>query len=68
VIKRAIKASVAFVVFSILLYFFFFVPLGRRTLYEHVSRIAATDEAQELGDEVETASDQLEDRVREEMK
>lgn len=31
-----------------LLYFAFFVPLGPHTLYRHVTRIAATDEATEL--------------------
>jgi hypothetical protein len=30
------------------LYATFFVPLGPRTLYGHMSRIAATDEAHEL--------------------
>ena len=31
-----------------LLYVTFFVPLGPHTLYGHLSRIAATDEAHEL--------------------
>lgn len=33
---------------SAALYCAFFVPLGERTLYAHLSRIAATDEAKEL--------------------
>ncbi len=32
-----------------------FVKLGRFTLFEHVSRIAATDEARDLKDEVATS-------------
>jgi hypothetical protein len=31
-----------------LLYCMFFVPIGERTLYAHLSRIASTEEAQEL--------------------
>jgi hypothetical protein len=35
-----------------LAYFAFFVPLGDRTLYRHLVGISATDEAQELKDEL----------------
>jgi hypothetical protein len=35
-----------------LAYFAFFVPLGKRTLYQHLVGISATDEAQELKDEL----------------
>jgi hypothetical protein len=31
------------------LYVTFFVPIGPRTLYSHVTRIAATSEARDLG-------------------
>ncbi len=43
---------VAFSLFSLFatLYFVFFVPLGRYTLWEHIWRIARTPEARELGD------------------
>jgi len=37
---------------------YFFVPVGRYTLFEHTLRIAATEPAQELGEDVtDTASD-----------
>ena len=35
-----------------LAYFAFYVPLGKRTLYQHLVGISATDEAQELKDEL----------------
>jgi hypothetical protein len=39
-----------------LLYFGFFVQLGPRTLYGHLSRIAATEEAGELSTAVSSAA------------
>lgn len=45
---------------------YFFVPLGRFTLFEHTLRIAATEPAQELGDELEGASRDLGERAVEE--
>lgn len=41
------------------LYVAFFVPLGNHTLYRHVSRIAETQEARELGNAVEAKVDGL---------
>jgi hypothetical protein len=35
-----------------MVYCCFFVPIGQRTLYAHISRIAATREARELGSAV----------------
>jgi hypothetical protein len=43
---------------SALLYGAFFVKLGRFTTYEHMCRIAGTDEAHELAGEVTQAADQ----------
>ncbi|GAB5547535.1 MAG: hypothetical protein RLO52_44480 [Sandaracinaceae bacterium] len=42
---------------------YFFVPVGRFTLFEHTLRIAATEPAQELGREVEKASVELGERA-----
>jgi hypothetical protein len=39
-----------------LLYFCFFVQLGPRTLYGHLTRIAATEEASELSTAVSSAA------------
>jgi hypothetical protein len=58
-IRGLLKAIVVTVVALVLLYFAFFVTLGRRTLFEHLSRIASTDEAQELGEDVVDAVDRL---------
>lgn len=68
-ITWAVRAAISFVVLAIVLYFVFLVPLGERTLYEHVRRIASTEEAQDLGEEVgeagERLSEELERRARE---
>jgi hypothetical protein len=48
------------------LYVFFFVPIGRRTLYDHARRIATTPEAREFGDEMRTAGVRVASRAREE--
>lgn len=55
-IRGAIKGVWSLVVLGVVLYGFFFVPLGERTLFEHVWRIARTDEAQDLGREAAEAS------------
>ncbi len=55
-IRGAIKGIWSLVVLGVALYAFFFVPLGDRTLFEHVWRIAHTDEAQDLGREAAAAS------------
>lgn len=59
-----VRAGVRLVVLAALLYALFFVPLGKRTLYEHFTRIAATPEAKELGAEVETAVESAKQRAR----
>ena len=47
-----VKSAVSMLVLAGLLYGTFFVPIGRFTLYGHLSRVAGTDEAQELAGEV----------------
>lgn len=48
-------------------YVFFFVPIGRRTLFDHTRRIATTPEAREFGDEMRTASARVAERTRDEV-
>jgi hypothetical protein len=67
-IRSAIKGTVYFTALCVLGYLFFFVPLGERTLWEHTRRIAATDEAQELGDDVSVAGERVETAVREKLR
>ena len=67
-IRRALKLGVSLVILLIVAYFSFMVPLGRYTLYEHIVRIAATEEAQEFGGDVRNASQELTDRVGEEIR
>lgn len=66
-LTQALRWVVSAVTALALLYLFFFVPLGTRTLYEHARRVASTEEAQELGRDVSRASQQVLDRTREEL-
>lgn len=63
-IRLLFRGCFSLVGFAVAAYVFFAVPLGERTLYEHVKRIAATEEAQELGRDVETAKERLGEEVR----
>ncbi len=49
---KLIKLSIALGVIAALSYFTFKVPLGKKTLYEHLVGITKTDEAQVLGSEL----------------
>jgi hypothetical protein len=54
------------IVLCVVGWFVFFVPLGERTLFQHLRRIAGTEEAQELGRAAVDASRKLgEDLERE---
>jgi hypothetical protein len=46
------RTSVKLVVLSVILYATFFIPVGERTLWEHLRRISNTREARELTSEV----------------
>ena len=63
-IRWALKMLVAFVGLTCALYVFFLVPLGERTLYDHMRRIAATDEAEDLGRELGEAGERLTEKIR----
>jgi len=62
ILRPARWAISIFVSFAIA-WFVFMVPLGRFTLFEHLRRIASTDEARELGGEAVTASERLRSEV-----
>ena len=53
-----IKTSIRALMLACALYVFFFVKVGTRTLYEHTSRISATPEAKELGNDLSTLADE----------
>ncbi len=55
-----IKSLLALLGLAVLAYVALFVPLGERTFYQHVRRIWATDEAQELSRDLESAAQDLE--------
>lgn len=62
-IFKPARWAISFLVSFAVAWFVFMVPLGRFTLFEHLRRIAATDEAQELGDEAVEASGRLRGEV-----
>lgn len=59
-----IKAGIALVVGGAVAYVTFFVPLGEKTLYQHLAGISATPEAQELGDEVRKKIDDAAEQIK----
>jgi hypothetical protein len=63
-VRATIKMTLYVTALAALAYVTFLVPLGERTLYEHVVRISRTDEAQDLGREVQNATDRAETELR----
>ncbi|MCA9609629.1 MAG: hypothetical protein KC619_28720 [Myxococcales bacterium] len=61
--RKAINGFFWLVGLVVVLAVYFFVPLGQYTLYEHTLRIAATEPAQELGDELGHATRELGERA-----
>jgi hypothetical protein len=62
---KMIKVMLLLVGLVGLAYFSFFVPLGDHTLYEHLVGISETDEAQQLGDEIEKKAQDISEDVAE---
>lgn len=50
-----------------LAYLAFFVPLGEHSLYQHLVGISQTDEAQQLGDEIEKKAEDIKADVAEKV-
>ena len=63
-IRGTVKLAIGAVGLACFLYVFFLVPLGKRTLFEHVMRIGRTEEAQDLGREVGEAGERVEQEIR----
>ncbi len=58
-----IKSALGVIGLLALAYLYFFIPLGDMTLHQHVMRIAATEEAQELSREANEAAERLREQV-----
>jgi hypothetical protein len=63
-VRFLFRSSLRLLVLSALLYLTFFVPVANRTVFEHVRRIAATKEAKELGNGLESAAIQAKDKLK----
>jgi len=61
--RRAINAFLWLVGLVVVLGVYFFVPVGRFTLFEHTLRIAATEPAQDLGEDVSDTARDLGERA-----
>lgn len=65
---RAGRWIVSSLLSLIVLYAYFFVPIGgTRTLWDHTRRILGTQEAHELGSDLRHASDQVATKIRREV-
>ena len=64
--RRLINGALWLVGLIVVLGVYFFVPVGRFTLFEHTLRIAATEPAQELGDDLAETGEELGERAVEE--
>ena len=66
-IKRLINGLIWLVGLSVMLFVFFAVPVGRHTLFQHTLRIAETEPAQELGEDLSNLGEDLGHRAAEEL-
>ncbi len=66
-IRRTIRLVWTGAVVAFLAYVLFFVRLGERTPFEHLMRVAGTEEAQELGREVGAATERISKKIGEQV-
>ena len=66
-IKRSMRLMWRGAVLAFLVYVFFFVQLGERSAFQHLMRVADTDEAQELGREVNAATERITKEIGEQV-
>ncbi len=58
-IKRSMRLMWRGAILGFLVYLLFFVQLGERSAFQHLMRVADTQEAKELGREVSAATDRI---------
>ena len=66
-IKRSMRLMWRGAVLAFLVYVLFFVQLGERSAFQHLMRVADTDEAQELGREVNAATERITKEIGEQV-
>ena len=62
-IRRMLKLMWTGAVLAFVAYVLFFTKLGNRTPFQHLMRVAGTDEAQELGREVSAATERISKKI-----
>ena len=65
---RPLKWAWSLAVTLCVLYVVFYVPIGQRTLFQHLRRVAGTPEARELGREVSGAGHRALVRAQDEVR
>jgi hypothetical protein len=68
VILRPIRWAISALSTIVFLYVFFFIPIGRRTLYEHARRIAGTPEAHDFERDMGTAGRRVLEKAQHEIR
>jgi len=61
--RRLFRVAISLVGLLATLWVLFMVPFGHRTLWEHLTRVAATPEAREMGSDLGRAGEDLADEV-----
>lgn len=64
--RRLLNAILWSIGLAVVMTVYFFVPIGRRTLFEHTLRIAATEPAQDLRDDLVDTGEKLGARAADE--
>jgi len=62
-IRRSLRLVWTGAVLAFLMYMLFFVQLGERSAFQHLMRVIHTDEAQELGREVEAVTERITKKI-----
>jgi len=66
-IKRSLRLMWRGAILAFLVYVLFFVQLGERSAFQHLMRVADTEEAQELGHEVGAATERITKEIGEQV-
>jgi hypothetical protein len=62
-IRKAVKAGCELVILLLAAYAFFYLPVGRKTPFEHLRAIMATPEAKEAVTDAQAAGQEMKEKV-----
>ncbi|HNS96748.1 MAG TPA: hypothetical protein PLJ27_16605 [Polyangiaceae bacterium] len=64
-LRKAAAAGLKLLILALAVYAFFFLPLGRRTPYQHLNAIFSSQPAREAAEDLTVAGQQIKNKVRE---